>query len=371
MSKLSEYQIRALIPGMEATLQKYAPGTRQRRTAEERLAAYQAELLSKTAQLEQPQDTQVECFHHTHSQKLLNSEQSIEVMEQKKNALMIAGEHVEREPEALLELGKWVGRGQAFGMMGARASAAQAQVLKRIKDGAEYKTLGQTWEQFCEGHIGVSRATVDRIISNFEEFGAAYFNLANVMRISPTTYRVIAGAIDESTIELDGEKIAITKANSARIAEAVAALRKTVDQKDERLAEHKRDADKLRAERNAASKAAEKARQELVELKKAQSARWANADEDQSTLLDAQSHFDLAMAKLAAVYKHDLSEENQSRYIGLTEYMYRALIQATFDARDKYGVGWNMAEPADLLAVEQVAPTPRNLVTEFTEKARK
>lgn len=325
--------------------------------------------LPKTAQVEQLQFGKSCSFNKPMKGGTAQVEQFTRPVE-KKNTLEIAGAQVEAATEELLELGKWVGRQQALGLMAAKASAAQAQCLKRMKDGGEYKTLGLNWDQFCDKHVGVSRATADRIIANLEEFGAAYFNLASVTRISPTTYRLIAGAVDENNLELDGEKIAITKVNAARIAEAVASLRKTIEQKDERIAEQKRDTDKLRTERNNATKGAEKTRQELVEFKKKQAERWADATEDQILLLDAQSHFDFALAKLAAVYKRDLNEGDQSRYIGLTEYMYRALIQATFEARDKYGAGWNMAEPAELLSLDQVAPNPRNLIEEITKPSK-
>lgn len=369
MSKLTEHQIRALVPGMEATAKRYrAEGkiSSARRT-EARLEEYRADLVAyaKTAQVEQSQTDLSSSNSTNRFSKTAQVEQSREVMTTKKDALQIAGDQVEAASGEALELGMWVGRQQAFGMIAAKASAAQAQCLKRIKDGAEYKSLGLTWEQFCDQHVGISRASADRIIGNFEEFGAAYFALSAVTRISPTTYRLIASAVDESTVEIDGEKIPITKANAARISEAVTSLSKTVAAKDERIAEQKRDADKLRNERNAASKAAEKARQEFLDYKRKQAERFPNADEDHTTLLDAQSLFDLAMAKLSTIYNRDLNEANQGRYIGLTEYMYRHLIQASFNARDKYGVSWNMAEPSDLMATEQVAPNPRNLVAEM------
>jgi len=43
-------------------------------------------------------------------------------------------------------------------MTGARANAAQAEILKRIRDTGEYKTLNLTWEQFCVQEVGSDRA---------------------------------------------------------------------------------------------------------------------------------------------------------------------------------------------------------------------
>jgi hypothetical protein len=375
MSKLSDHQILAMIRGLERRRDLlFRDGNiRGGAKVERKRLDYLAELgeRAKTGQLDRYVAGQVSLDSTKPQKETGQSPGQREVMDIKKNALQIAGEQVGADPQEAVELGKWIGRRQAFGMIAAKCGAADAQCLKRIKEGGEYKTLGLNWEQFCDQHLGIDRKTAERIIASFEEFGAAYFNLSNVTRISPTTYRLIAGAVDETTIQLDGEKILITKVNAARIAEAVASLTKSIEEKDSKLAETKESADKLRAERNSLAKAAEKARQEFLEYKKAQAARFPNADEDYTTLLDAQSLFDLAMAKLAGIYKRDLSEDNQARYIGLTEYMYRQFIQATFDARDKYGVGWNMAEPAELLALDQVAPNPRNLVTEYTDQAKK
>ena len=58
---------------------------------------------------------------------------------------------------ALLDLGKRVGRHQAFDLIAKRCTAADAETLKSIRDNAEYKRLGLTWKQFCEQELGVSR----------------------------------------------------------------------------------------------------------------------------------------------------------------------------------------------------------------------
>lgn len=290
---------------------------------------------------------------------------------EKKNALEIAADDVASEPERLLELGKWIGRHQAFGLISAKCSSAQAQSLKRLKDGAEYKALDMTWDQFCAGHLGISRQTADRVIANLEEFGAAYFNLASVARISPTSFRQIAGAVSETEIEVDGEKIPITKAHAARIADAIESLRKAVEQKEEQVQEKVRDAKKLREERDGARKAAEREHQKLLDFQKAQNERFPDAGPEYSTMLDAQSLLDLALAKLSMVGARDLGIEDQGRYIGLCEYAYRQLIQVTFEARLKFGKGWNIAEQSDMLTLDEVAPSARNLMDQYTKAPRK
>jgi len=127
--------------------------------------------------------------------------------------------------EAMMNLGAWLGRHQAFGLIANRCSAADAECLKAIRDGGEYKQLGMTWEQFCTKHAGVSRVHAERQIHYLEEFGGNYFRFAEVMPISVGTYRLIAGAVSDQGIESDGERIPLVRENRDRIAAAVTAIR--------------------------------------------------------------------------------------------------------------------------------------------------
>ena len=124
-----------------------------------------------------------------------------------------------------MNLGAWLGRHQAFGMIASRCSAADAECLKAIRDGGEYKQLGLTWKEFCEKHAGVSRVQADRQIHYLEEFGANYFRLSEVMQISPETYRLIAGAVTEGGLELNGERIPLLPGDREKVAAAVKAMR--------------------------------------------------------------------------------------------------------------------------------------------------
>ena len=125
-----------------------------------------------------------------------------------------------------LELGKWVGRRQAFGLIATKCSVVDAECLKRIREEKLYRALGVTWDQFCQNETGISRAYADRLIQQLDELGEAYFRLSEMMQMSPETYRQISGAVTDLEIEFDGERIPICRENAARIAEAVAALRR-------------------------------------------------------------------------------------------------------------------------------------------------
>jgi hypothetical protein len=125
----------------------------------------------------------------------------------------------------ILKMGEWLGRHQAFNLMAHRCTAADAECLKAIRDGGEYKKLGLTWAEFCEQHAGVSRVYAERQIHCFEEHGANYHRMAELMQISGETFKLIASAIDGDCIVLDGERIPLTRENRQRIAAGVKAVR--------------------------------------------------------------------------------------------------------------------------------------------------
>jgi hypothetical protein len=132
---------------------------------------------------------------------------------------------VDAGQETFLNLGKWLGRHQAFGLIANQCSAGDAECLKIIRENEEYKKLGLTWEEFCIGHAGVSRVYADRLIHYLEEFGTNYFRLAELMQISAETYRLVADSVGDAGMEVNGESIPINRANRRKILAAVRAKR--------------------------------------------------------------------------------------------------------------------------------------------------
>jgi hypothetical protein len=128
-------------------------------------------------------------------------------------------------PAPTFDLGAWIGRGQALSFVVNHCSAAQAECLARIRKDGLYKALNLTWEEFCRQHAGASRAHADEIIRRLEEFGAAYFRLSEIIRISPQSYRAIQATVKGEAIQVGGESIPITPENAPRIRQAIVALR--------------------------------------------------------------------------------------------------------------------------------------------------
>jgi hypothetical protein len=125
-----------------------------------------------------------------------------------------------------LDLGNWLGRGQAFSLIANKCTAAQAQCLKTIREQGAYRSLGLSWEDFCQQHLGLSRSHADQLIRQLDQLGAAYFHLAEFMRISPDFFRRIAPAVHDDCIEIVGELVPITPGNALKIKQAVLAWQK-------------------------------------------------------------------------------------------------------------------------------------------------
>jgi hypothetical protein len=130
-----------------------------------------------------------------------------------------------QDPSQSFDLGTWLGRKQAFGLMAGKCSAADAECLRHIRQHKLYRSLQMNWKQFCHERIGISQPVVDKIIRELEEFGPAYFHLAGVLRITAEEYRLIATSVDQDGVLCDGERIPITVENVARLTQAVETLR--------------------------------------------------------------------------------------------------------------------------------------------------
>ena len=130
-------------------------------------------------------------------------------------------------------LGRLLGRREAFSLVAARCSAAEAQTLREIREKKLYLNLAADWGGFCVKYLHMGKANANRIIRLLDEFGAAYFEVAQLTQISAATYREIAPSIDEQGLNYNGDVIALIPENAAKVAAAVAEIRKTVPIKAE------------------------------------------------------------------------------------------------------------------------------------------
>jgi hypothetical protein len=141
------------------------------------------------------------------------------------------------ENVALLELGIALGQNHAFGLIAGGCSAAQADGLRRLRDEKQYKRCTEKWDDFCTRYLKISRSEADRTIKLLEEFGPAYFELSQLTRVSPETYRAIAPHIENGVLHHNGEAIELNVENSRRIAAAVAEIRSAIPKKTSDLSD--------------------------------------------------------------------------------------------------------------------------------------
>jgi hypothetical protein len=138
---------------------------------------------------------------------------------------------METEINEALDLGIVLGQNQALGLIAGRCSAAQAEGLHRLRTEKLYKRVAEHWSDFCPQYLRMSASQADRTIKLWEEFGAGYFEVAQLTRVSPETYRAIEPAVENGVLNLNGEQIELTLENSRKVAAAVAEVRRSLPAK--------------------------------------------------------------------------------------------------------------------------------------------
>jgi hypothetical protein len=131
---------------------------------------------------------------------------------------------IEQAAEPVLDLGRWLGRREAFALVAGRCSASEAESLRRIRDQKLYRELDLTWEEFCSKRLGSSRRQIERILRPLDEFGPAYFHVAQITHVTPEEYRAIASYVSAEGIRLDGAVVALLPENSEQVSAAIASF---------------------------------------------------------------------------------------------------------------------------------------------------
>src|SRR5581483_7442093 len=72
--------------------------------------------------------------------------------------------------------------------------------------------------------LGVSKRHIDRTLRLLEDFGPAYFQVAQMAHLSPEEYKAIATHVGPEGVRVDGAVIALLPENSEQVSAAVAEL---------------------------------------------------------------------------------------------------------------------------------------------------
>ena len=128
-------------------------------------------------------------------------------------------------PEA--ELGTILAERKRLGSASGRCSAAQAESLRKLRDLKLYVSRCVTWDEFCPRYLGLTKVFANRAIEAWEEFGPAFFELAELTRITRDEFRAVASRVNNKMFHADGEAIALTPENASRVATALEKLRRS------------------------------------------------------------------------------------------------------------------------------------------------
>src|SRR3954463_2289215 len=94
-----------------------------------------------------------------------------------------------------VEVGRLMGRREAFAAVSGRGSAAEAERLRRLRDEKAYREFGLTWEEFCGKRLGARRRNIDRTLRLLDEFGPQFFHVAQMAHVTVDEYRAIASNV--------------------------------------------------------------------------------------------------------------------------------------------------------------------------------
>ena len=123
-----------------------------------------------------------------------------------------------------LDLGLLLGQRRVLTLVAGRCAAAHADLLRKIRNQKLYLPYAPTWAAFCGSFLTITRRHADRLIAWLNEFGPVYFELAELVGVTPEQYRLIEPCVRENAIHVDAEAIDLIPTNSARIASAISEI---------------------------------------------------------------------------------------------------------------------------------------------------
>ena len=123
-----------------------------------------------------------------------------------------------------VDLGRLLGQRRAFAAVGGRCSAAHAQLLRRIRDDKLYRAVAPSWRRFCGTHLAITCRHADRLIALLNRFGPTYFEISQLVGLSPRQYLAIQPVLHEHSVLVNGEAISLIPENAPKVLEAVGQL---------------------------------------------------------------------------------------------------------------------------------------------------
>ncbi len=290
-------------------------------------------------------------------------------MEDQNNPLELAGKALAEDEfvKKFHQIFRRLGQADISRLVKQKTAYAEALLYKQLKDEQAHKDVRLSWNDFCTQWIKVSRPTVDLCIKHVEEFGQAYFELNQAMRISPSAYRSLQ--ITDGKMEVDGELVAVNAKNADVIAEVVERLKEAARVAKRKEAEQRAAATKSREKSAGLETTVQKYKDREADERRREKELFPGADEDHKTILRMASNIDAHLETLRGVSGRELSEDNQARLIGYIENLYRQVVQLGGGIRESFGVALNAPDPGEDLYIDAL-PEGRDVVMEFVDSKR-
>jgi hypothetical protein len=132
---------------------------------------------------------------------------------------------VTRPAPRSLNVERWLGRREAFGLIAGRCSAADVECLREIRNNKLYLETSKNWDEFCRVQLRTSRRKIDTAIGQLDKHGRPFFHATQMFRLTEAEYCAIEEHFSEEGVMLDGELVAWAAENGPRITEGIAKLR--------------------------------------------------------------------------------------------------------------------------------------------------
>lgn len=253
------------------------------------------------------------------------------------NSLDEAFERVEVLPEEsgdhelAAEFHRLIGRQEVLGTFQAMTSALLAENLHRLAKSKYYKKLGLTFEEACQKLYPQLRIdTCYRRVREYAEFGQAFFQLKDVVRISAGTYRLINPTVEDGSVVVGSETYALTKANAPYIQAAIQEQVQRLREQGDKLSHTQGALTKVREERDNARTAAEKAREELQGYLRSKKEAFPELTPQHKLLIEAEGYMVRVAQLLEAVRKDpETTEFVRGVLRGLVHYGLQILITSS------------------------------------------
>ena len=123
-----------------------------------------------------------------------------------------------------LDLGRLLGQRRALTAVAGRCTAAHAQLLRRIRDEKLYRAVAPSWRAFCGTHLAITCRHADRLIALLNRFGPIYFELSQLVGLSPEEYLAIESTVRENSLLANGEVVSLIPENAPKLLAAVGQL---------------------------------------------------------------------------------------------------------------------------------------------------